>query len=227
MLFKSTSEYLLSLLLFTLLFISSGFSQNASYLDSLDGKFALQFQISDNFTLRNFQGTILSGKYHFSSRDAIRLGVSMEFGDSEYNSEITRLDTTVSGELNDEGNNFSFIINSQYIRYITVTDNIALYSGGGPFIRFFNTTTERKIEENGTEIKRKTSRSGINTGLDLILGLEWCFYKYMSLSAEYGMKFYYSSSEGETKDDNVEATFDEKSFYITGDNINFGITVYF
>ncbi|MGB5288021.1 MAG: hypothetical protein WBN42_05990, partial [Ignavibacteriaceae bacterium] len=72
MLINSNIRILLSFLFFFQLFMSTVFSQSSSNLDSLDGKFALQFQISDNFKLSNFQGTTFSGKYHFGKMDAIR-----------------------------------------------------------------------------------------------------------------------------------------------------------
>jgi hypothetical protein len=83
-------------LLFTsLIFISTGFSQSTSYLDSLDGKFSLQFQINENFSLSDFQGTVISGKYHFSKRDAVRLGLEIILRDSEYETIVNNLDTNI------------------------------------------------------------------------------------------------------------------------------------
>ena len=61
--------------LFFILLIVATTNAQSSYLDSLDGKYALQFQISENFTLSDFQGTTLSGKYQTGKRTAIRLGV--------------------------------------------------------------------------------------------------------------------------------------------------------
>ena len=36
-----------------------------------------------------------------------------------------------------------------------------------------------------------SSNDFFSIGLDVIAGVEWSFYKNMSLSAEYGIKFYY------------------------------------
>jgi hypothetical protein len=92
---RSYLSNLLTLLVVSQLFITTGFFQSTSYLDSLDGKFALQFQITDNFQLSSFQGAILSGKYHFSSRDAVRLSLSLDFGDSKNEIEVNNLDTNI------------------------------------------------------------------------------------------------------------------------------------
>ncbi len=40
-----------------------------------EGVWALQFSISNNFTLTPFKGTMLSAKYHLSTTNAIRFGV--------------------------------------------------------------------------------------------------------------------------------------------------------
>jgi hypothetical protein len=227
MLTKSKFSILYLFLAIILFYIGNGFSQNASYLDSLDGKFALQFQINDNFQLSSFQGTVFSGKYHFCSRDAIRLGLSIEFGDSESETEITRIDTTDFDRVKSDDSRYSATVNTQYIRYLGVTNNISFFGGIGPFVRIFNLTTESIINENGIDVKRESKRNGFSTGADVILGMEWWFYKYMSLSAEYGMKFSYMSSEDKLKDDTIEIESTSKSFYLGGNHVNFGITVYF
>ena len=97
---------LLILLFVSQLFITTGFSQSTSYLDSLNGKYALQFQISENFNLSSFQGTTFSGKYNFSSRDAVRLGLSINFGDAEGDKSASRSDTNLVATERDEFNNF-------------------------------------------------------------------------------------------------------------------------
>ena len=120
MLLQSFLKIYFAFLFAALLFVTTGFSQSTSYLDSLDGKFALQFRITNNFSLSNFQGTILSGKYHFSNRDAIRLGVSLQFDDSE-SDEINKQKITdgyyISSDSNDDSfeNLFScFILQNSY-----------------------------------------------------------------------------------------------------------------
>ena len=155
MLFKSKINVLVSLLCFCAIFISTSFSQNISYLDSLDGKFALQFQINENFSLSDFQGTVLSGKYHFSSRDAVRLGVSLDFGDSESKTEVTRLDTAQIDNADQDRNQFGVTINTQYIHYIVTTEDISFFSGIGPFLYYFNQTTQRDISEGGEKYSKE------------------------------------------------------------------------
>jgi len=227
MLTKTYLSNLLILLFVSQLFITTTFSQSTSYLDSLDGKFALQFQITDNFQLSNFQGTVLSGKYHFSSRDALRLGLEIIFGDSEAETEVNNLDTNTVGQYTEDSNRFGFTVNSQYIHYIRGTNDIAVFGGIGPFFKYYKLTRTREILEDEIETSSESETSLFSTGIDLIVGVEWWFHKYMSLSAEYGLKFSYSSAENNFKDDSVEGESERTSFDISGNHINFGITVYF
>lgn len=224
---RSYFSNLLILLFVSQLFLTTGFSQSTSYLDSLDGKFALQFQIDRNFTLTNFQGTTLSGKYHFSCRDAVRLGLSLELGDSESEAKIDYLDTSAVAQSEKDENRFGLTIKTQYMRYITATNNISFFGGIGPFISFFNQSTKRVITENGIDVTGESESSGFSAGLDLFIGVEWMFSTYMSISAEYGLNFSYRSSEGNFRDDSKEGDHETRTFYISANNISFGLSVYF
>lgn len=227
MLFKSKVSFLLISIFTSSIFIGIGFSQQASYLDSLDGKFALQFQINENFRLSNFQGTVLSGKYHFSTRDAVRLGVSLSFSDSEGEVSSNVLDTTNVNTNKIENSGFGITLNTQYIRYIKGTDDISLFVGVGPFINYLTSTSTGENRVKQPAEKYKDTRDHYTLGMDLLVGVEWWFHKYMSLSAEYGMKFMYSSRENTIEQGVLKQTSSENYFRITANSINFGITVYF
>jgi len=120
MLFQSFLKIYFSFLFTSLLFVTTGFSQSTSYLDSLDGKFALQFQINENFRLSNFQGSTLSGKYHFSSRDAVRLGLSLSFSDFDGKVSSNVLDTINVNTNKIDNSSFGIKVNAQYIKYIMI-----------------------------------------------------------------------------------------------------------
>ncbi len=227
MLLRLTSKLFYSFILITLMISTTGFAQSTSYLDSLDGKFALQFQITENFSLSDFQGAILSGKYHFSKRDAIRLGFSLIADNSDAESGTNRIDTTNFVTLERERNSFGFTLNTQYIRYLRGTDDISFFAGGGPSFSYQTSTTETKpnnlVNEEGA---RKTTDYYI-LGLDVLLGVEWWFHKYMSLSAEYGMKFYYRTFNSKEEIGAVINKVEEDYLKLSANNIRFGITVYF
>jgi hypothetical protein len=227
MYFQSKIKNCFSFLIAAFIFISTGFSQSTSYLDSLDGKFALQFQINENFSLSDFQGTVISGKYHFSKRDAIRLGLEIILSDSEYETIVNNLDTNIVDQSVTDTNNFGFTINSQYIHYIRGTDNISLFGGIGPYFRYYKSTRNRELVVDEIENIIESENENYGIGLDLLVGVEWWFHKYMSLSAEYGLKFSYLSSKSSFEDDSVKGESESKAYNISGNHINFGITVYF
>ena len=126
--------YIFSLLFF-ILALTNTTSAQSSYLDSLDGKFALQFQISENFTLSDFQGSILSGKYHLGKRSAVRLGLAINFEDGNADRDFIILDS-VQYSQNVESNIFGITLNSQYINYLVNEDEIGCYIGAGPTLNF-------------------------------------------------------------------------------------------
>jgi opacity protein-like surface antigen len=213
-------------LLFSILIISSTNAQT-SYLDSLDGKFALQFQINENFTLTNFQGTTFSGKYHLGKKSAIRAGLSISFDDARSERESTINDTLNYFE-NSENNSIGFTIISQYLFYLVRTDDIGFYMGSGPTIGFGHSKGETKLEISDSTFETGSGSSdNFNVGLDAIIGVEWSFHKDMTISAEYGIKFYYihQTSEFETTSRKDKRT--NEAIRLTPNYINFGISVYF
>ncbi|GMR25468.1 MAG: hypothetical protein BMS9Abin39_0768 [Ignavibacteria bacterium] len=227
MLFQSILKIYFAFLFASLIFVSTGFSQSTSYLDSLDGKFALQFQINENFSLSNFQGTTLSGKYHFSARDAVRLGLSLSFSDSDGEVSSNALDTINVITNTIDNSSYGITVNTQYIRYIKGTDDISFFAGGGPFIDYSTSTSNGEIREKQPVEKYKSTRDSYSLGMNLLLGVEWWFHKYMSLSAEYGMKFMYRYRKTINELGVVRRELSEKNFRISANIINFGITVYF
>jgi opacity protein-like surface antigen len=224
---KSFLSNLLILLFVSQLFITTGFSQSTSYLDSLDGKFALQFQIDRNFTLTNFQGTTLSGKYHFSCRDAVRLGLSLELGDSEIDATTNQFDSINVATINATQTSLGVTLKTQYLRYFRGSNDISFFGGVGPFFTYYKSTNEGKTLGTPDDRNFTETSDRFTFGLDLIAGIEWFFYNNMSLSAEYGLNFSYNSNTREYNDDIVSRKTEDTVYRITGNNINFGITVYF
>src|SRR4030042_463659 len=55
------------------------------------GKNSFQFRISSNFTLTDFQGSLLSYKYHLTNKLAFRFGVGIGVEDNTYEDESLRI----------------------------------------------------------------------------------------------------------------------------------------
>jgi len=222
------SHLISSISLLVLILSSLSFtSAQTSYLDSLDGKFALQFQISDILTLSGFQGATFSGKYHLGKRSAVRLGLTISLDDSNFDDEYIQEDMTRNNE-NSDFNSFGFTINSQYLYYLVAAPEIGFYLGGGPFFGF-GTSEEETTNEISDSTVYKFNKTGDNfsVGLDAIIGIEWSFDKSMSLSAEYGIMIYYRNSEENLKDLRSTHNRTNKSFRITSEAVKFGISIYF
>lgn len=214
-------------LLFFILSLGSNTNAQTSYLDSLDGKFALQFQINENFTLTNFQGTTFSGKYHLGKKSAIRAGISITFDDTRNERESTVNDTLNFFE-NSETNSIGFTIISQYLIYLVRTDDIGFYMGSGPAIGFGHSEGESKLEiSDSTYETGSGSSDNFNAGLDVIIGVEWSFHKDMTLSAEYGIKFYYTHQTSEYQTTSRKDKRTNEAIRLTPNYINFGLSVYF
>jgi opacity protein-like surface antigen len=227
MLLQSFLKICFAFLFASLIFVSTCFSQSKSYLDSLDGKFALQFQIEGLFRLTSFQGSTLSGKYNFSDRDVVRLGISLGITDSDIDNSINEIDTTRVYYEYGEANRLDVRINTQYIRHISVMNDISFFAGGGPFVSFFSSDEATKVIRYGEEIDRKRTLDRFSFGLEFILGVEWMFYDNMTLSAEYGINADYSKSDAKEVEGETIQESTSKSYNLNYNRIKFGLSVYF
>ncbi len=151
----------------------------------------------------------------------------LEFSDSDAEVSSNLIDTVSVNTSKINSSSFGITVNSQYIRYIKGTDDIAFFVGGGPFINYSTTTSNGEIGGTDPVEKFKRKDDSYSLGVDLLLGIEWWFHKYISLSAEYGMKFMYRSRESMVEQGVLRRETTDNYFRITANSINFGITVYF
>lgn len=218
-------------------------AQDNSDIPSLKGKYALQFAISNNFTLSSFQGGVFSGKYFFSDNSSIRLGVSVGSSTDEdettQNSLSSQNNISITTEANTDEKVYFYGINLQYIYNLKTTKDILFYTGVGPFFRISN----NEKESNGSRIPDSYSMNSTisrnqkqtSIGAELICGIEWFVKSNISISAEYGAAFSYSHAKiDETRfesDSNVSTTKSASStrntYLINASNINFGVSFYF
>lgn len=202
-------------------------AQAAARLDSLNNKFALQFQISQNFNLSNFQGTTFSGKYNFGKRSALRLGLSLDINNMESEYTETRFDTTANFFGDSKSDMLSITARTQYIHYFPGLMDIAFFLGGGPFVTMASGTSEANDNAFDPAYSRKDKIDNFTAGLDFLIGVEWLFAEDMSLSAEYGIRFSYFDNERSVTEQNRTREVKEKAYRISRGDLNFGLTVYF
>ncbi len=209
-----------------LLFVSP--SLQAQDSTSLAGKYALQFQISQNFTLSNFLGSVISGKYHFTNESAIRLGIDFNATMSNESKKTDYNNVNTSENDSYQTNSQTINIITQYIFYPVISDNIKFYYGIGPSIGLgFSKNGTTYNNTGGYFSSRNQTGKSFSAGVQGSAGVEWFFAKKLSLCAEYALSYVYSYSkvEGNPNNDHVEQRNYNYSF--TGNNVRFGLSVYF
>ncbi len=202
------------------------------------GNLALQFQITDFIRLSNFQGLMLSGKYHFSNRSAVRTGVNLSF--SDMNMEDERLQ--YSPIENDMVRNFldikrrttSVTIYTQYVYYSSASSRLHVYYGAGPFYELTYQTEDREtVSQSVITVTSTSDQSSWAVGANGVLGVEWFFTSGMSLLGEYSNAISYSDVNNETieKDGEgvvrVERNITSNNVVFRANNVRFGLSVYF
>lgn len=211
-------------ILFLLLFVITINAQTTSDSLNLSGKYALQFQISENFKLSSLQGTILSGKYNFNNSIALRIGIS-----GNYNSnELTRNEYTLPYETREQTTH-SFEIKLQAIFCLPVVEDVAFFVGAGPLLNIGSSKQSIFIKDSDRtryfeDIRSDQETRFIAYGLEFICGTEWFVKSNISLFPEIG--FTVSHREEKYFKDS------EKIQTITSDvvqavNARLGVSLYF
>ena len=205
-------------------------TSNAQDKEVYKGKFALQFQIGQNFTLSSFQGSVLSGKYNFSENDAVRLGLSIGVFKSDNNTlnGISNPSSTTGFTQNVLSNNYGILL--QYIRNNYLDNNLNFYFGGGPTFSYGVSRNETLDMQSNSIIN--SNNYSKDYGISACLGIEWYFNKSMSLSAQYGIAFDYSEAiqNSNSADNNTQVSYSvhkSTGYQINPNSVLFGLSVYF
>ncbi len=216
----------LAVFLFFAIFTAQSFTQDTSEIEIPTKTYALQFQITDNFSFSSFQGATFSGKYHLADGGAIRLGVNINAQKNEIESDFFSGDTLLSNEYSD-ASVISLTINMQSLFYSNVKDNVAFYYGGGPFVKYYKGESSRE-DSDGTVVGKNTMTQW-GAGLGLVIGGEWFVRKNIGLSLEYGLTASYNRSKAEIKESNRNLASEQtkKDFKIAPSNVLFGVSIYF
>jgi len=235
-------QYFGSLILVTFFGIQSLFSQDSTKNSLKKGSWSLQFQISNNFTLDEFQGSTISAKRHFSSNSALRFGIGLTSvsTDDEYtSSEIYNYSSFGEGKREYTYNIIEF--NFYYLYYPNPEKKLNFYFGGGPSIGY----SDYDDVQNSTEVNQDTIfiettyNNEINSysiGIHGLLGVEWFVNRSISIHAEYLSSFTYEQEEREltslrtstNHEDNKRTLKTDKSgFELRANGVKFGLSVYF
>ncbi len=193
---------------------------------------AIQFQVSNNFTLSSFQGSTLSYKQHLTPYFAVRAGLGVSFNNST-------TDQVDNGYSNDSLVSFSktgfdrsgvtLQLNTQAIWYTESSSEILFFYGTGPLVSY---ARSRQSQESVTSTSDQTSTQW-SAGLSVLAGVEWFASKSISLHAEYGISGSYSSTKYESTS-NVPTTRSRGSadatttgWSISSNSVRLGLSIYF
>ncbi|MCK4715619.1 MAG: hypothetical protein KAT54_02320 [Candidatus Marinimicrobia bacterium] len=212
------------IIVFIILF-SNAFSQE-DINNSMKFTKALQFQIDENFTLKDFQGALISFKKHLGNSRALRVGLSTGF---QLYTDECHPEGTCSEVRKTDRHNFSLGIYSQYLFYSKSNSGIQFFWGAGPTIEYSRIKSDIEYKRcNNITYKSGCVEYHIQGGLSGVMGVEWLFRENMSLSAEYGMYFSYNYSKLKTTpDDEFKIENTNKSWGLGSNPIKFGLSIYF
>jgi hypothetical protein len=248
---KSTPLYLIALLI---LGINSTHAQEqTTETNSLKpGAWALQFGISNNFTLSSFQGATISAKYQSSATNAWRAGVTINASSGNNTSLQSPIqDDTISNLSSSNGSSTteSVSLKVQYIWYVNMEGMTHFYTGVGPLIAYnhyynnqqssgssnYSSNNEWNIQNSST-----TSNSW-SVGASAAAGVEYFPVHVFSLHAEYGASLAYQQQKAEATSRSANNYSNYSNAISTGTNtsssshgwalnnanLSFGLSVYF
>ena len=208
------------------------------------------FFLSGSSLINDFDGGIVSAKYHLSDQSALRgsLGFIRTDQFQDQNSDREEMDPDSSITLQ----NFAFLaeeldlwtvdVSLVYLRYIQATPSLSMYVGAGPG---FNLALDDESRSSGRqtitdrEIFFTTLDAVVEdmwgTGFHFVLGGEWFITPGISFIAEYHSTLFYSSFERTRVLESANtATFNRNTFQekvqgvsFESQPVRFGVSVYF
>lgn len=186
------------------------------------GAWALQFGVSQNFTLTSLEGSTISAKHHFSDQSALRYGLTL---DGRFGSD--RGGTEEDADLQRKSNEQSLALSTEYIRYPDLEqhplDALHLYWGVGPDVSF----TRNRRQTFPDSVAATTYGWGV--GIGGVVGAEWFVARRISLIAEYGSVLRYNYDATKTKPGSAPGPTliqSRKTFGLYSQGVKFGISVY-
>ncbi len=178
---------------------------------------ALQFGITENFTLSSFQGTVFSYKWHTAENRANRISLSLSSEIFDQSGEDSELDSQFRI-------NFTAAFNLTRIHYTNPDNDIKFYFGYGPgFDVLYN-----RVESRARQFSTKTRQAGLSVSFSGLGGVEWFFHRSMSLHAEYrGSVRYAHQRDRRELDLQEDSSSNINRVGLGGDGVRFGLSVYF
>lgn len=204
------------------------------------GGWGLQYEATSlDGALSGFQGSLFSGRYHLSGRQALRVGISVNVSteDGERVDEW-RSDTLATNRVERSEQDFQdYALSAEYVHYVRPADRLFVYAGVGPRVGYNRSRQERTIpdQQGARDEKYVEERTTYRIGLTGALGVEWFVHSHISLSVEYPLAVEYinrDESESRMSEDGSEMrertrTTEIDRYEIGGETVQIGVTVSF
>lgn len=206
------------------------------------GGWGLQYEATSlDGALSGFQGSLFSGRYHFSDRQALRVGISVNAStrDEEEVDELHRDTLAVDRvEQRSEQDFQDYALSVEYVHYVRPTNRLFLYAGVGPRVGYNKSRQEQTIPDQGGSRREKDvlERTTYRVGVAGALGVEWFVHPHISLSVEYPFAVEYINRDEEStsrllENGSVEreqtSTTEIDRYEIGGETVRIGVTFSF
>ena len=203
-------------------------------------KLAFQYESGFNFTGKSIIPVVLSLKYHFTDKSALKFSVGFNPGergfDMRHNFDFGRYNNDTmnyNGRFNDHHGNIERLnFTLDYLLYPAPKKEINLFFGLGP--RFGTGTQYFKYPENAERDSAQSYRNNSwSIGLNGLAGAEWFVTRSISLYTEYSISAGYQKRDYWDADYNSTAgtySFTEQKssrFRITDLSARLGFSIYF
>lgn len=190
------------------------------------GMKALLFQISNNFTLRSFEGGMISFKRHFSEKKALRIGISFSGNHYEYKQQrVSNPPDSTNYKHNNVTSSVETSAYATFVRYFNPKRKVKSYLGLGFSVGY----------DHSFRSYYNYNEPGMNEwtiGPHGLFGVEWFPCASISIIAEYNCSGFISFGKGYTlKSKNSTGTIYKSTAKTFGygfgqQAVRFGLSVY-
>ena len=245
---KSIPLYLLALLIFG--FNLTQAQEQTTETNSLKpGAWALEFGITNNFTLSSFQGTTISAQYQCSATSAWRAGIGI-IGNTQNStgqqSPIPGDTITNSNSNNGSSSSEGISLKIQHLWYTNSEGITHFYAGVGPMVSYSHSHSNQQLMGSSNNLSNGTWNTDItintsntwSVGASALAGVEYFPVHVFSLHAEYGTSIAYQEQKTESASQSADnygypnstglnISSSSHLWSLNNGTVSFGISVYF
>ena len=198
---------------------------------------ALEFQITQNFSLSSFEGSTVSFKQHLTPWQAIRYGLSVSATSSKNDGSQSNSNSQTFIE---NYSRYSASANAYYLWYSAPKKVIYFYYGAGPIVGYSYSNDEQTttpFPDRGTwKSVSKNKTKLLTAGIGVLCGVECFVIKDVSLCAEYNISALYSHQRSEKSYSNFNVGYpidyndnqtSSDGFSLTSNSVKMGLLIYF